>query len=91
MGFFTRSFAFLSPLSIMEGMSSHPTSLKGNVPVGGWLQPHAAVAAAVCRAAAVADVCRREERRGMPRMMSNCVRHSRSFRSIANAKATRLL
>ena len=75
----------------MEGMSSHPTGLKGNVLVRGWLQPHAAVAADVWRAAAVADVCRRKEWRGMPRMMSNCVRHLCSFRSIANAKATCLL
>lgn len=61
MGFFTRLFPFLSHLSIMEGMSSHPTCLKVMYRVGGWLQPHAPVAAAVCRAAAVADVCRRKE------------------------------
>jgi len=42
-------------------MSSHPTGLKGNVLVGGWLQPQAAVAAAVWRAGAAADVCRRKE------------------------------
>lgn len=91
MGFFTRSFPFLSHLSTMEGMSSHPTSLKDNVLVGGWLQPHATVAAAFCRAAAVADVCRRKEEKGIPRMMSNCARDLRSFRSIANTKATCLL
>lgn len=38
---------------------SHSTCLRANVQVGGWLQPHAAVAAGVWRAAAVADVCRR--------------------------------
>lgn len=72
-------------------MSSHPTGLKGNVPVGGQLQPPAAGAAAVWRAEAVADVCRRKEGRGIPQMMSNCIRHLRLFRSTANAKATCLL
>lgn len=88
---FARSFLFLSHLHIMERMSSHPTGLKGNVPVGGRLQPPAAGAAAAWRAAAVADVCRRKERRGIPQMMSNCIRHLRSFRSTANAKARCLL
>lgn len=54
--FFARSFPIFISL-IHYGRKE--ACLRAHVQVGGWLQPHAAVAAGVWRAAAVANVCRR--------------------------------